>query len=196
MPTFFFTCSPLLDIMNRNVEMNTLSDTVKVLELNWSWSPSLHLVLGYTYLHHLWYLSSGSPLPEDLPQMDVILAADCVYFEPAFPLLVQTLKDLANASSTCEFLFCYKKRRKARYCFFSLLWGMLLLNGFQADKRFFTLLKKEFSWEEVGIEWLYCYMDADLGVRLWMIPIGARIRGKRYLCCDWYDEWNECDTCL
>ena len=32
----FFTCSPLLDIMNRNVEMNTLSDTVKVLELNWS----------------------------------------------------------------------------------------------------------------------------------------------------------------
>ena len=84
--------------------------------------------------------------------MDMILAADCVYFEPAFPLLVQTLKDLANASSTCEFLFCYKKRRKVRYCFYlSFVW-VLLLNGFQADKRFFTLLKKEFSWEEVGIE--------------------------------------------
>ncbi|KAK7696600.1 hypothetical protein QCA50_001258 [Cerrena zonata] len=100
--------------MNRNVEMNALSDTVKVLELNW-----------------------GSPLPEDLPQMDLILAADCVYFEPAFPLLVQTLSKLADASEKAEFLFCYKKRRKA-------------------DKRFFTLLKKEFTWEEVSTKESCC----------------------------------------
>jgi len=59
----------------------------------------------------------------------VILAADCVYFEPAFPLLVKTLKDLVPDKSV-EVLFCYKKRRKA-------------------DKRFFALLKKEFTWNEV-----------------------------------------------
>lgn len=42
----------------------------------------------------------------------MILAADCVYFEPAFPLLVQTLSDLSD--SRTEILFCYKKRRKVR----------------------------------------------------------------------------------
>jgi len=60
----------------------------------------------------------------------VIIAADCVYYEPAFPLLVKTLKDLVPDKSV-EVLFCYKKRRKA-------------------DKRFFTLLKKEFTWNEVS----------------------------------------------
>lgn len=50
------------------------------------------------------------PLPTDIPRPDVILAADCVYFEPAFPLLVETLDDLAD--QTTEILFCYKKRRK------------------------------------------------------------------------------------
>ena len=58
-----------------------------------------------------------------------------------------------------------QEEAKGTLLFFSLLWGMLLLNGFQADKRFFTLLKKEFSWEEVGVEWSwYCYMDADRGL--------------------------------
>jgi predicted nicotinamide N-methyase len=52
----------------------------------------------------------GSPLSTDIPRLDLILAADCVYFEPAFPLLVQTLSDLAD--TTTEILFCYKKRRK------------------------------------------------------------------------------------
>lgn len=40
----------------------------------------------------------------------MILAADCVYFEPAFPLLVQTLTQLSDVNT--EILFCYKKRRK------------------------------------------------------------------------------------
>ena len=47
-----------------------------------------------------------------MPKHDLILAADCVYFEPAFPLLVRTLVDLVPDSKT-EVLFCYKKRRKA-----------------------------------------------------------------------------------
>lgn len=56
----------------------------------------------------------GDPLPPSIPhKYDVILAADCVYFEPAFPLLVKTLTDLVPDKSV-EVLFCYKKRRKVR----------------------------------------------------------------------------------
>jgi predicted nicotinamide N-methyase len=102
--------APLLDIMTRNVQMNDIEgDKITVAELNW-----------------------GSPLPTSIPSKpDIIIAADCVYFEPAFPLLVQTLSDLSDART--EVLFCYKKRRKA-------------------DKRFFGLLKKKFRYEEIPDE--------------------------------------------
>lgn len=54
----------------------------------------------------------GSDVPAHLPRYpDVILAADCVYFEPAFPLLHQTLTDLIGDNTTCY--FCFKKRRRA-----------------------------------------------------------------------------------
>ncbi|KAF9495732.1 S-adenosyl-L-methionine-dependent methyltransferase [Pleurotus eryngii] len=97
--------APLLDTMRRNVILNDLSQEVTVAELDW-----------------------GLPIPESIPKPDIILAADCVYFEPAFPLLVKTLADLSDTGT--EILFCYKKRRKA-------------------DKRFFVLLKKVFTWTEV-----------------------------------------------
>jgi hypothetical protein len=92
--------------MRRNVILNQLTSNVVVSELNW-----------------------GEPLPDDIPRPDLILAADCVYYDPAFSLLVQTLSDLSVDEKT-EVLFCYKKRRKA-------------------DKRFFALLKKKFTWMEV-----------------------------------------------
>jgi len=44
-------------------------------------------------------------------QPDVLLAADCVYFEPAFPLLLQTMKQLIGGNTVCY--FCFKKRRNA-----------------------------------------------------------------------------------
>ena len=44
---------------------------------------------------------------------DVILAADCVYFEPAFPLLLQTLKDLLALCPSATVYFCFMKRRRA-----------------------------------------------------------------------------------
>ncbi|KIM45901.1 hypothetical protein M413DRAFT_64281 [Hebeloma cylindrosporum] len=97
--------APLLSIMNCNIRLNRLESSVVAAELNW-----------------------GSPIPANIPRPDIILAADCVYFEPAFPLLVQTLSDLSD--STTDILFCYKKRRKA-------------------DKRFFAILKKKFEWKEV-----------------------------------------------
>lgn len=76
-------------------------------------------------------LSRGDPLPKDLQRFDMLLAADCVYFEPAFPLLVDTLCQLADREDISpEIIFCYKKRRKA-------------------DKRFFALLKKHFTWSDV-----------------------------------------------
>ncbi|KAF9057446.1 putative methyltransferase-domain-containing protein [Panaeolus papilionaceus] len=105
MTTWITDQAPLLPIMNRNVLLNNLESNVSVAELNW-----------------------GEPIPQDIPKPDIILAADCVYFEPAFPLLVQTLSDLSDPSTII--LFCYKKRRKA-------------------DKRFFNMLKKKFSWKEV-----------------------------------------------
>lgn len=62
----------------------------------------------------------GGPLPLSIPRPQLILAADCVYFEPAFPLLVQTLAELVPATRVKgeedpEVLFCYKKRRKVNY---------------------------------------------------------------------------------
>jgi len=66
-------------------------------------------------------ISRGSQLPPSLSALDLILAADCVYFEPAFPLLIQTLCDLVPCSSFTEpeLLFCYKKRRKVPSLLFS-----------------------------------------------------------------------------
>ncbi|KAI0052555.1 S-adenosyl-L-methionine-dependent methyltransferase [Auriscalpium vulgare] len=100
---------PLLPIMANNIRINDLAPQVTAAELNW-----------------------GEPLPCSIPQtFDFVLAADCVYFEPAFPLLVATLCALVPTSSPGpEVLFCYKKRRKA-------------------DKRFFALLKKHFTWTDV-----------------------------------------------
>ncbi|KAN0124563.1 putative methyltransferase domain containing protein [Lactarius tabidus] len=101
--------SSLIPIMERNVALNGLSG-VTTAELDWS-----------------------KPLPEHLPRPDIVLAADCVYFEPAFPLLVSTLAALVplpHESASPEVLFCYKKRRRA-------------------DRRFFALLKKQFTWSVV-----------------------------------------------
>lgn len=81
----------------------------------------------------------------EIPHPDIILAADCVYYEPAFPLLVRTLSDLSGEST--EVLFCYKKRRKVTNLLLS--YHSKELRALQADKRFFTLLKKYFSWKEV-----------------------------------------------
>ncbi|KAJ8522958.1 hypothetical protein ONZ45_g510 [Pleurotus djamor] len=89
---------PLLDIMHRNVQLNNLSENVHVSELDWALPVSDAL-------------STPSP--------DLILAADCVYFEPAFPLLVNTLVNLTSTTTstgdTPEIWFCYKKRRKVPF---------------------------------------------------------------------------------
>lgn len=57
----------------------------------------------------------GEPLSQEIVSYkpDTILAADCVYFEPAFPLLLQTLQDLLEVCPKATVYFCFKKRRRA-----------------------------------------------------------------------------------
>lgn len=57
----------------------------------------------------------GEPLSQEILDFkpNIILAADCVYFEPAFPLLLQTMKDLLALVPSATIYFCFKKRRRA-----------------------------------------------------------------------------------
>ena len=118
--------------MRHNILLNNLQSNVTATELDWCVCSRL-LLLGNSccFLKHYFIIARAKPLPE-LQRPDIVLAADCVYFEPAFPLLVSTLAALVPLppDPAPEVLFCYKKRRKA-------------------DKRFFALLKKHFTWNIV-----------------------------------------------
>lgn len=79
----------MFDLMKRNITLNNLDSRVAASIYDW-----------------------GKATPSHLPaHPDIILAADCVYFEPAFPLLQQTLGDLIGDNTVCY--FCFKKRRRA-----------------------------------------------------------------------------------
>ncbi|KAF2864088.1 hypothetical protein K470DRAFT_254418 [Piedraia hortae CBS 480.64] len=88
-PIYITDQAPMLPLMQKNIELNGLQDHVKAIIYNW-----------------------GDSRPDNIPSHpDVVLAADCVYFEPAFPLLCKTLEDLIGPETTCY--FCFKKRRRA-----------------------------------------------------------------------------------
>ncbi|KAI9900775.1 hypothetical protein N3K66_005037 [Trichothecium roseum] len=99
----------MLDLMKHNVKLNNLQSRATALILNW-----------------------GEPLPQLVIEQkpNVILAAECVYFEPAFPLLMQTLKDLLTLNSEAVVYFCFKKRRRA-------------------DMQFVKMAKKAFKLQEL-----------------------------------------------
>jgi hypothetical protein len=79
----------MFDLMKQNIALNNLNTRAAATIYDW-----------------------GTPTPSNLPKHpDIILAADCVYFEPAFPLLQQTLQDLIGEKTECY--FCFKKRRRA-----------------------------------------------------------------------------------
>ncbi|KAF2997292.1 hypothetical protein E8E13_000781 [Curvularia kusanoi] len=83
----------MFELMKKNIELNDLSGRVSASIYDW-----------------------GQPTPSNLPQHpDIILAADCVYFEPAFPLLQKTLKDIIGPNTVCY--FCFKRRRRADLTF-------------------------------------------------------------------------------
>ncbi|KAI1762626.1 putative methyltransferase-domain-containing protein [Hypoxylon sp. FL1150] len=79
-------------LMEHNISLNRLEGKAKAAILNW-----------------------GEPLPQEITgfKPDIILAADCVYFEPAFPLLLATLSDLLKLCPSATIYFCFKKRRRA-----------------------------------------------------------------------------------
>ena len=97
---------PMMSLMRQNIALNKLDD--KVAACIYSWGEG-----------------NASPVPA---YADVLLAADCVYFEPAFPLLEQSLHALIGPSTTCY--FCFKIRRRA-------------------DLRFVKAVKKHFAVQAV-----------------------------------------------
>ncbi|KAJ5319426.1 hypothetical protein N7541_006203 [Penicillium brevicompactum] len=103
-PIYLTDQEPMLSLMNDNIQLNNLGPNATAAILNW-----------------------GEPIPHQIPSKpDVIIAADCVYFEPAFPLLITTLQELLGPNSVCY--FCYKRRRRA-------------------DQRFMKMAKKAFDME-------------------------------------------------
>ena len=87
----------MLQLMRRNIALNGLEEEgVEAEVLDW----------GTAY-------PAALPSPEEV---DVVLAADCVYFEPAFPLLLQTLGGLLTGDRKVCY-FCFKKRRRADWRF-------------------------------------------------------------------------------
>ncbi|KAL9065025.1 MAG: hypothetical protein Q9157_007627 [Trypethelium eluteriae] len=88
-PVWITDQRPMFQLMKDNIALNNMEDQIQPEIYDW-----------------------GSPVPFSLPRpVDVVLAADCVYFEPAFPLLQQTLQDLIQENTVC--FFCFKKRRRA-----------------------------------------------------------------------------------
>ena len=68
---------PMFELMKQNITLNGLDSKVSASIYDW-----------------------GESVPVAIPQHpDIILAADCVYFEPAFPLLQKTLQDLIGDST-------------------------------------------------------------------------------------------------
>ncbi|KAK4496319.1 hypothetical protein PRZ48_012299 [Zasmidium cellare] len=99
---------PMQALMQQNIAHNNLQDAVKASVYDW-----------------------GNPRPQDIPQPDVVLAADCVYFEPAFPLLLQTLQDLIGPDTVCY--FCFKRRRRADMHFVKAVKKMFLVEDVTDD---------------------------------------------------------------
>jgi protein N-lysine methyltransferase METTL21A len=101
----------MLALMHRNIELNGLGDTVSPAVYNW-----------------------GEPLPVEIPtHPDIVLAADCVYFEPAFPLLEKTLQDLIGDDTICY--FCFKKRRRADLHFLKAIKKIFDVKEIEDDPR-------------------------------------------------------------
>lgn len=97
----------MLPLMHRNTALNSLQHCVVPSVYDW-----------------------GNPTPTSLPaQPDVILAADCCYFEPAFPLLLKTLRDSIGERTVCYFS-CVRRRK--------------------ADAQFMKTARKMFEVEVVG----------------------------------------------
>ncbi|KAF8243306.1 S-adenosyl-L-methionine-dependent methyltransferase [Wilcoxina mikolae CBS 423.85] len=107
---FVTDMNAMIDLLHRNVDLNGLQGCINVQLLDWK-----------------------DPIPEVISErpVDIILAADCVYYEPAFPLLEKTLIDLVGDNTVVY--FCFKKRRRA-------------------DMHFVKSIRKRFNMVEINIK--------------------------------------------
>ncbi|KAI4109650.1 MAG: hypothetical protein LQ339_001763 [Xanthoria mediterranea] len=84
---------PILSLLKHNIALNPSRAPITAHVLEW-----------------------GSCIPTPVPSCpDILLAADCVYFEPAFPLLLRTMQQMISTDTVCY--FCFKKRRRADMSF-------------------------------------------------------------------------------
>jgi len=104
----------MVPLMEHNIGLNELQDHVQAMVLDW-----------------------GEALPRTVADFkpDVILAADCVYFEPAFPLLLATLTELLALCPAATIYFCFKKRRRADMQFLKKARGAFLVEEIHDDDR-------------------------------------------------------------
>lgn len=130
---------PMLALMKRNIALNHLEQHVEALVYDWGSPPPIE-VCDNEQAHATY--------------PDVVLAADCVYFEPAFPLLLQTLDDVVGPDTICY--FCFKKRRKA-------------------DMRFIRDMMKRFAVELVD----YAGRDADQRQAISLYQVTLKSRNKK-----------------
>lgn len=130
----------MLELMQTNIKLNGLQATVQASIYDW-----------------------GTPVPVDLPENpDIILAADCVYFEPAFEPLQQTLRDLIGEHTVC--FFCFKKRRRADLHFMKSIRKEFLVEEIEDDPN-----QEEYARQNVflWVEYLSCVSEfADVFAQL------------------------------
>ena len=108
-PLYITDQVPMLALMRQNIELNGLSTQVKAGILDW-----------------------GTPMSPDIPSHpDILLAADCVYFEPTFPLLRATMQQLMGPNTICY--FCFKKRRRADRNFMKKARKMFVVRSVEDD---------------------------------------------------------------
>jgi len=112
---FITDMEAMMEVMHRNVTLNGFDMKIKVELLDWS-----------------------KPIPECISErpVDIILAADCVYFEPAFPLLEKTLLDLIGGDTIV--FFCFKKRRRADLNFMKRIRKKLNVREVHEDPEYAT----------------------------------------------------------
>jgi len=116
----------MLPLLTHNISLNPTSTPITAFPLSW-----------------------GEPLPPTLQPPDTILAADCCYFEPAFPLLLDTLERLLGGKGGTMCYFCFKKRRKA-------------------DLGFVKMARKRFEVVEGGVDDLERGVWQREGIFLWV----------------------------
>ncbi|KAL6944478.1 hypothetical protein ACO0RG_001215 [Hanseniaspora osmophila] len=104
-----------------NVDATDITALLPLLEENIKHNNMENII----HAKELWWGQAIDKKEFDLNKVDLILAADCVYHECLFEILIETFMNLTEVNQDTPILLAYKKRRNA-------------------DKRFFQKLKKHF----------------------------------------------------